>query len=360
MLLSPLFIGWLVYSAVNLIGLNWNETPEWKRFDVLRYLFLAWLIPFGFRTLRIAFGLNRSSRAALVGVHVAIVWFALHELSYPYFFWTEFPESVSETKTKSAPLLDIEEIFHAQHSALEDVSAKLLAGRPEVADLYFVGFGADASQDVFMHEVSFVRELFDRRFDTAGRSVALVNNSETLDDLPLASASNLSDALHSIGQRMDEEDILFLFLTGHGSKDHELSVRFRNLPLNDIRPERLAEMMVDAGIGWRVVVVSACYSGGFIEALENEKTLILTASAADRKSFGCSDEGDFTYFGRAYFAEQLEEKFDFVAAFEAARERIQDREAQEQKTPSMPQITSAPAILEKLEELATRLRANHT
>ena len=60
----------------------------------------------------------------------------------------------------------------------------------------------------------------------------------------------------------------------------------------------------------------------------------------------------------AYFADELKEEFNFASAFEGARVRIQARETEEEKTPSMPQIASAPAILEKLEELETRLRSN--
>ena len=81
----------------------------------------------------------------------------------------------------------------------------------------------------------------------------------------------------------------------------------------------------------------------------------MTASAADRKSFGCSNEAEFTYFGRALFEQELSQKRDFVRAFEAARQRIRDREAAEDKETSLPQISTFPAIEEKLSELIARL-----
>ena len=62
----------------------------------------------------------------------------------------------------------------------------------------------------------------DQRFDTAGRSLRLVNNDGTLRDYPLATVSNLQRALAAVAQRMDpQEDVLVLYLTTHGSRDAE-------------------------------------------------------------------------------------------------------------------------------------------
>ena len=44
----------------------------------------------------------------------------------------------------------------------------------------------------------------------------------------------------------------------------------------DIAPETLRHALDEAGIQRRVVVVSACYSGGFVPALQDEHTLVIT------------------------------------------------------------------------------------
>ena len=82
-----------------------------------------------------------------------------------------------------------------------------------------------------MKEVAYVRRLFDESFDTSGRSISLVNNVQTVSRVPLANASNLRLMLKNVASRMDsDEDVLFLFLTSHGSKDAVLSVkRFRSV-----------------------------------------------------------------------------------------------------------------------------------
>ena len=101
-----------------------------------------------------------------------------------------------------------------------------------------------------------------------------------------------------------DEDILFLFLTSHGRPRPVLD-RVLPAPLADLTPAELRKMLDDAGIRNRVIVVSSCYSGSFVEALRDDDSLVITASAKDRNSFGCSNEADFTYFGKAFFDEAL-------------------------------------------------------
>ena len=153
-----------------------------------------------------------------------------------------------------------------------------------------------------------------------------------------------------------EEDVLFLFLTSHGSKDHELAVSFWPLSLNDIPAPELKWLLDEAGIKWRVIVVSACYSGGFIDAVKDDHSLIMTAAHKERTSFGCSHENTYTYFGEAYFDQQLRKEHSFIKAFYQARESIAERERTERLEPSEPQIYVGPAMEGKLSELEARLR----
>ena len=110
-------------------------------------------------------------------------------------------------------------------------------------------------------------------------------------------------------------------------------------------------MLDKAGITWRVLVVSASYSGSMIDTLADDHTLVITAAAADKTSFGCSDENDWTYFGDAYINTALRDDRSFIAAFERARSIIEAREQEERLTPSAPQIYVGAAIGAKLEEL---------
>jgi hypothetical protein len=162
--------------------------------------------------------------------------------------------------------------------------------------------------------------------------------------------------LTAIGKRMDaNEDVLIVYLTSHGSEKHRLSVDLRPLELAEVDPARLRKALDDAGIRWRVIVVSACYSGGYVEPLRDERTLVITAAAATRQSFGCGAESDFTYLAKALFDEELRGSFSFEEAFANARRTIEAREREQGFAPSEPQIHVGAAIREKLRSLEVRL-----
>ena len=250
-----------------------------------------------------------------------------------------------------------EEVIYAQPALLEKSLSRVAPQRPGIADLYFVGVAGYAAEDVFMKELGVIDGLFRSRFDAESRSVTLVNNPATVARQPVATTTSLARTLERIGQVMDpDEDVLFLYLTSHGSEDHRLSMEFWPLQLNDVDPQTLRAMLDRAGIKWRVIAISACYSGGFIDALREQGTLVLTASDAEHPSFGCGSESDFTYFGRAY-DEALRATYSFTEAFERARARIAEREKAEALPPSNPQMFIGERIGRKLDALGARLRA---
>ena len=101
-----------------------------------------------------------------------------------------------------------------------------------------------------------------------------------------------------------------------------------------------------------VVVVSACYSGGFLPALRGDTTLSFSAARADRTSFGCGSDRDFTYFGEALLRDQLAKGADILPAIEGARVAVAARERQEKLTPSEPQMLLGDGIKAQLYRLS--------
>lgn len=253
-------------------------------------------------------------------------------------------------------LLVTEKVLDTQARLLPAEIGRLLPGRPGVTDLYFVGFAGDGGQGVFMRELLAVERLFSARFDTAGRELILVNNAATALEYPFATATNLGRALKGIGEAMNrDEDVLFLYLTSHGSEDGTLAVENGPLELTQVTPELLRRQLDEAGIRWRVIAVSACFAGSYIDPLKDERTLIMTAADATHESFGCQYGADFTWFGKAYFDEALRTSRSFTAAFTTARESIRARETAEGETPSNPQLFIGPAMAAKLPQLEERL-----
>jgi hypothetical protein len=241
----------------------------------------------------------------------------------------------------------VEEALRHQGRLMDDALAALKPGRPGTIDMYLLAVGGDGSQEVFRREVEFVRSQFDQRYGTTGRSIALVNSRNSVATVPMATVSNIAEALKTIAARMDrDEDILFIFVTTHGSRSHELALRQNHMTLRDLPARELAALLKASGIRWKVIVVSACYSGGFIEPLKDDTTLVITAARHDRTSFGCADENDFTYFGRAFFKEALPAARSFQDAFSRADALVAEWERKDQpgQDRSLPQIQSTPAI----------------
>ena len=249
-----------------------------------------------------------------------------------------------------------EAAFYSQPELLAKSLDAVQPERPGVVDLYFVGVAGYAMQDVFMREVKSVWDLMEERFDAGGRSIALVNNPKTVLEVPVASASSLRAALARMGERMNvEEDVLVLFLTSHGSHDHKFSIELPPLRFAPIEPAQLKAMLDDSGIRNRVVIVSACYAGGFAAPLADPRTLVIAAAAPDRNSFGCTNEAEWTYFGRAYFDEALRKTRSFTRAFEVAAPAIAARERAEEHEPSMPMMRGGEALRDRLAALESRL-----
>jgi peptidase C13-like protein/YcxB-like protein len=289
---------------------------------------------------------------AVVGVPLGVVY-REDTLWYP-----AFDENPAAEFGRFAALRN-EDVFYLQPRLLEQQLAALQHGRPGVVDLYFIGVAGYAPQDVFMKEVHSVAQLFEERFDTKGRSLMLINNPATVRETPIASPTSLRLALQRVGEVMDrDEDILFLFITSHGSKGHETSFDFSPMRFNPLDPRRLKEMLDGANIRRRVVVVSTCYSGAFVDVLKDERTLVISASAPDKNSFGCTNDAEFTFFGKAYFDEALRRTYSFTEAFDIAKAAIAERERNAHYPGSEPMMFAGDAIRAQLDRFVQRRLAS--
>jgi len=245
------------------------------------------------------------------------------------------------------PALDVESLYYDQARLVQAALDDVLASQDGVPETYFVGFASSAKEDVFENEVKHIGSLFRDQLGAEGRTVLLVNSRNTMDELPLANGPNLESVLKGIARKMGPEDLLFLHMTSHGSKEHKFSVLFESMRLNDLSAKRIGEIVNGAGLPWRVVVVSACFSGGYIEELKSPQAMVITAASADRTSFGCENGREYTYFGAAYYRDSLTDG-DFRAAFERAVPLVREREESNGYKHSDPQIWVGEEIVDKL------------
>jgi hypothetical protein len=317
------------------------------RADIVLYAYIAWSWAVSVRAVLVCGGRRgaRALKAAAIVLLLSVLGFFLLPRAEPWL------EPVQEDAP--LPALTDERVFHRQGELIEEALAAIEPGRLGRPELFFVGFAPDSSVDVFLREMRFVRRLFEERLGAGGRSIALVNSEASAEALPIASVTNLARALQRAGDAMNpEEDVLFLFLSAHGDPEHRLSATLPPLRLASLTPTALARMLQETRVKWRVIVVSSCYAGGYVEPLRDANTIVITASAADRTSFGCEQGRDFTYFGEAYFRDALERTRSFVKAFDLARDAVGRKEAAEGLEPSLPAIWVGEAVAAQLEKLA--------
>jgi hypothetical protein len=324
-------------------------------FGVAGLAYLGWGFVTMVRALRLAVPWQRPQGLYAVGLLAVLFGFFVSGWLRADLWVAQDEER--EAQAEGALSIVQEEVFHRQQTLLDDQLDALAPERPGETDLYFIGVAPYASQDVFVREMTTVRALFDDRFGTRGRSLVLANSPASLADTPIASVTQLRYALAEIGRIMNpDEDVLFLFISTHGDSGHALAFELDPLALEPLTPTALARMLHDAGVKWRVIVISACYSGGFVAPLEDPSSIIITAADANSTSFGCENGNDLTYFGRAYFDEALRETRSFAKAFEAARRTIAEREQREHLAPSSPQMSVGAAIGERLARIEAQLR----
>jgi len=252
-----------------------------------------------------------------------------------------------------------EELMYAQPNLVNRVA--LRPQTPGKVDLYAVGFAGDSEESVFRNEVEFLPKLLAGRFGAEGRTIRLINSPETFRTTPIATRTNLMHALANVGDTIDRnDDIVLLFLTSHGSRDHHLLVEMGSLPLDQLTAKDIREAFDRAHITWRVIVVSACFSGGFIPELREPHTMIITAAREDRTSFGCGSDSEVTWFGKAFLTEALNRTADFRDAFGQAKKSIASWEKRDKQTPSEPQFWEGPLIEAKLAAWRATLPASAT
>jgi hypothetical protein len=298
-------------------------------------------------------GLNKRLSSALICLLTIALPFAT--VYRDRNLWTERYDDEERASKRTASITS-EENFYRQPALLATELENLQSRRPGI-NLYFIGMAGYGSQNVFRREVDAVAKLFTERFGAEGHTIKLINSDETLASAPIASVTSLGASLKRTAEIMDkEQDILFLFLTSHGSENHRFSLDLWPMQFDELDPKRLRRLLDDSGIKHRVVVVSACYSGGFINDLKDDNTLVITASAANRNSFGCGNNNDWTYFGRAYFDEALRKTDSFTEAFALANPVISEREKKEDFSPSHPQISIGKNIETKLNAFQAQLK----
>ena len=214
--------------------------------------------------------------------------------------------------------------------------------QPGVREAYIVSFGLFGGESVFESEARGAAQILSDRLPNAQTVVSFNTKGGGA-----ATPQRLLAALKAAGAAMDpNEDVLVLALTSHGTPDGLAVMAGRRSSV--ISPRKLRTMLEASGARYRIVIISACYSGVFAPVLANSSTLVITAAAADRPSFGCEDGATWTYFGDAFYNQALQRYRSLEVAFAEAKRLVTERERREGFEPSEPQIAGGSLVLRLL------------
>jgi len=125
-----------------------------------------------------------------------------------------------------------------QGRLLQQALAAVPRSAPPI-QLYSLVVGGDGQQSVFLREADYVSNMLKVRFGARGQ-VTLVNHRDHLANRPMATRENLTRAARTLAERSGPEDLVFIYLTSHGSADHQLVLDQPRLQLADLSADELA------------------------------------------------------------------------------------------------------------------------
>src|SRR5215831_8367015 len=187
------------------------------------------------------------------------------------------------------------------------------------------------------------REL-GQRLAAAGVSASNIhrlsaNAAELSRDVEPASSKVLLRRIAELPARTGERCLVFL--TSHGERDAGLWLARSNTALS---PDELARALSRGCAAVpTVVVVSACYSGGFaVGKMARPNRIILTAARRDRPSFGCQAHRTYNFFDECLLG-VLPQSTNWRRVFDGANRCVRRMEHALDVRPSEPQAYFGPA-----------------
>ncbi len=322
------------------------------------YRWLAWApiawgaFAYAVAALRIARPGSRWRRLAVVACALLLPLAAQWATDPSQRLWNA-PDATGDDGGDDGPAA--EQSLYGQGELLARQLDGLVDGQTGVTQLFTITFAADGRSDVFLNEAQNADQALADAYGSGERGVVLGNSVARPQEAPFATVHSLEQTLDAVaGHMKPDEDVLLLLLSSSGVRDGGLGVALPPYRFGDLSPRRLRELLDDSGIRYRVVVVSTCYAGPYLDALAGEDSLVIVASGAEERSFDCGGDGDWTGFGEAFFERALPRSDGFESAFARARQLVAEREQAEGRSPSRPQISVGAGIRARLAALATQ------
>ena len=175
-------------------------------------------------------------------------------------------------------------------------------------DDYPGGYGADLPFSV--NEISMLKETLLDGLNWEASEIKMLTDK-------YATIANLLITLSWVKENADDNDVTMIYFTGHGGKtdDHEYIIMY-----DDHISDSDLDMYLSGIKGTIIVVIDACYSGGFREELAQPGRIVLTACGKANLTYQVDDlkSGIFGYYfnlSLKYLTKRVETTFLFTKVF---------------------------------------------
>jgi len=308
-LVTILPLVWAILAGAQFLSRNAQDLSELRRFFILLAVLVAIL-----------------GRMGVAWLDTAVV-----ELGYRY-VWQ------AESSDGAATAFDDERFWTAQPALVAQATDQLTSGDGPPRT-YVLSIAPDGTQAVFEREALRAGAVLRERYGTDSQLAVFSNASGAIGRRPAATRTNLAALARGLKRHANPgRDLIVVYLTSHGSRSGALSTTLPNYA--DLAPvsARLVRRFLDeVGVERRIVIVSACFSGSWIAPLRTPNSIVLTAASADRTSFGCSDDRDYTVFGKAVIDNMADGRISLAKAFDEVKHDVSREERVEEVEPSLPQ-----------------------
>jgi len=242
----------------------------------------------------------------------------------------------------------------AQQSAAlanqQDQQARQSAAQASGRRVWLAGFAMNSTSKAFQGDLELVSS---RLTSSLGTTVIRYEYSNELQTrklrYPFAVPQTIREAVERIADKARPDDIVVLFISTHGSTKL-LSVNAANKEYAPMSSAQLTQALAPLQDRPTVVILSACYSGSFIDDLRRDTRIVLTAAAGERSSYGCSFRSRNTFFIEELLAHNFDASMSLSQLMVQARTQIARREQAMKLLPSEPQVS----VGSKLQWLADR------
>ena len=203
--------------------------------------------------------------------------------------------------------------------------------------LIFAGFALHSQAKAFRNDVLAAEKLA-RQMDPNALILKLANPArDQPSDWPQATLENFELVMTKMAEVARPQDRVMLLISTH-SNPGTLNINIAGKNAAPITARGLSDALAPLAKTPTLVVLSACYSGAFLEPLRAPNRVVLTATDVHKASFKCQYPGEYTFFADALFNQAGAEQLSITDWMGAAQKSIQAQEKRKRLASSAPKM----------------------